>query len=114
MAVGSYLAVLGGSVVLLLVPAYIENPGFVPAVPFNLAVATVVGLLFLPFLWWRTTVGYVFAAIYGIVLLVARTVGPLSLVADGTLLGESLIIIIPNIVLPLLLIGSSVLAWREG
>ncbi len=114
LALASYLGVLGGAVVLLLVPAYVDSPGFIPAVPFILAVVSVGGLFFLPFLWWRTTVGYAFAVIYGIVTLYLRTPGPLGLVAEGTLPAESLLIIIPNIVFSLLLIGSSVIAWRES
>lgn len=112
LALASYLAVLAGFVARMLVPEYIGNPGFSPAIPYNLAAGIAVGAFFLPFFWWRTTIGYVAGIILGIATVVTWT-GAIASVVDETLPLESYIMIIPGIVFALLLIGSSVLAWRE-
>ena len=111
MVLASYLAVLGGLVLRLLIPVYIEAPGLVPSAPFNLALGVVVGLFFLPFLWWRTTVGYVLGVIFGILAIVGEAPAIAAVVESAV---ESYVIIIPNFIFAVLLIVSSVLAWREG
>ena len=111
-ALASYLAVLAGFITRLLVPDYISAP--LPAgIPFIAASFTVLFAFFLPFFWWRTTVGYVFGILAGVATVVIWT-GATGHVLDGVLPVESYIIIIPGFVFALLLVGSSVLAWREG
>ena len=120
LVLASYLAVLGGLVLRLLIPEYIEAPGLMPSTPFNLALIIVVALFFLPVLWWRTPVirmgdGYSGVYVPGVI------VGILAIVGEAVAIGavvesavESYIIIIPHFIFAVLLIVSSVLAWREG
>ena len=90
------------------------KPGIPPRTKLRFAAFfTVLFAFFLPFFWWRTTVGYVFGILAGIATVVIWT-GATGHVLDGVLPVESYIIIIPGFVFTLLLIGSSVLAWREG
>ena len=108
------MAFLAGKLVYLLIPGFTSLPGESPATPFAVGFDFLLAAFFLPFLWWRTTVGYVGAVIVGILALGGQTLSLIAVSAAGALAGELYIIIIPQFVFALLLIGSSVLAWREG
>ena len=110
LALASFLGLLASFVVRLLIPVYLEAIG--PTLQFFIALGVVVMSFFLPFLWWRTTNGYINAVIAGIIG-VATSVGGLIRVPAGELPVESYLILIPALLFSLLLIGSSVLAWRE-
>ena len=112
LAVASFLAVLVQLVVRLIVPDYVEMSG--PETSYFIAGAVVVVAFFQPFLWWRTTVGYVAGVTIGIFAVVTSTIALTTLVAPGKLAAESVYILIPALIFGLVLIGSSVLAWREG
>lgn len=112
LAVASFLAVLVSLVVRLLVPGYVEPIGI--AAQFVIAVAAIVFAFFLPYLWWRTMVGYVGGVVFGIVGVVTSAGTLITRVAPGELPGESSSILVPALIFSLLLILGSVLAWREG
>ena len=112
LAVASFLAVLMELVVRLIVPDYVEMSG--PETSYFIAGAVVVIAFFQPFLWWRTTVGYVAGVFVGIFAVATSTIALITLVAPGELASESVYILIPALIFGLLLIGGSVLAWREG
>lgn len=120
LVLASYLAVLGGLVLRLLIPEYIEAPGLVPWAPFNLTLIIVVALFFLPFLWWRTPVrqiGYGYTGVYVLgflvgILAIGGEAQAIAAVVESAV--ESYIIIIPHFIFAVLLIVSSVLASREG
>ncbi len=115
LAVASFVAVLASLVMRFLIPGFFSTPGLASEAPFNVGLVFVLGAFFLPLLWWRTTVGYVGAIILGILGLGAATTEAIEFADAGALSGELLYtIIIPTYVFALLLIGSSVLAWREG
>ena len=108
LAVASFVAILAGFVVRLLIPDFFSD--LPPAAPFGVASFAVYSAFFLPFLWWRTTIGYVGGVVLGVIGLVqVLLIG--AMVASAV---ETYIIIIPQVVFALLLIGASVLAWREG
>ncbi len=81
---------------------------------YTIAGAIIVVAFFHPFLWWRTTVGYIAGVLFGIFAVATSTIAMIVLVAPGEIPAEGLFILIPALILGLLLIGGSVLAWREG
>ncbi len=112
LAIASFLALHVQLVVRLLVPDYVEHSdtdtGYV------VAGIILVAAFFQPFVWWRTTVGYIAGVLFGLLGVVTSTIAMIVLVAPGEIPAEALIILIPALILGLLLIGGSVLAWREG
>ena len=98
-------------VVRLLVPDYVEHSG--PDTSYFIAGAVIVVAFFQPFLWWRTTVGYVAGVILGIFSVATSAIAMITLVGPGEIPGEGGFILIPALILGLLLIVGSVLAWRE-
>lgn len=111
LAVASLVALPTGLVVRLLIPAYFANLD--PGVPFEVGLGVVLGFFFLPFLWWRSRVGYVGAVLVGILGVVSEARAVAAIAAADALLGEFYLIIVPTFVFSVLLVGSSVLAWRE-
>ena len=111
LAVASLVAIFAGFVVRLLIPGYFTAAGLPAAAPFGVASFAVYAAFFLPFLWWRSPIGYIGAVIVGIIALVGQLAQAGPLVEAAV---ESYIVIIPHIVFALLLIGASVLAWRDG
>ncbi len=112
LAVASFLAVLVQLVVRLIVPDYVEHSG--PTTSYFIAGAVVVVAFFQPFLWWRTTVGYIAGVIFGIFAVATSAIALITLVAPGEIPAEGAYILYPALIFGLLLIMSSVLAWREG
>ena len=112
LAVASFLAVLVQLVVRLIVPDYVEHSGLETS--YFIAGAVIVVAFFQPFLWWRTTVGYIAGVLFGLIGVATSITAMIVLVAPGEIPAEALIILIPALILGLLLIGGSVLAWREG
>jgi hypothetical protein len=111
LAVASFLAISVQLVVRLLVPDYVEHSG--PATSYFIAGVAIIAAFFQPFLWWRTTVGYVAGIFFGIFAVVTSTIAMVTLVAPGEIPEEGSFILIPALVFGLLLIVGSVLAWRE-
>ncbi len=101
----SYLGSLAAVVMRLLIPGALQ-----PFVWAFFAIAMV--YFFLQYIWRWTAVGYAFGVIVGVGGVVAHGAAFIP-VADGTLPVESLFIYIPGLLTALVLIGSSVLAWRE-
>ena len=112
LAIGSFLALLVQLVVRLLVPDYVEHSD--TDTSYVIAGAVIVVAFFPPFLWWRTTVGYIAGVLFAIFAVVTSTIAMIVLVSPGEIPAEGLFILIPALILGLLLIGGSVLAWREG
>lgn len=112
LAVASFLAVLVQLVVRLIVPDYVEHSG--PETSYFIAGAVIVVAFFQPFLWWRTTVGYIAGVIFGIFVVATSAIALITLVAPGEIPAEGAFILYPALIFGLLLIGGSVLAWREG
>lgn len=109
-ALASLVAVIVGFVAgLLIVDFSALNPAAGPTV----ALTIVLGGFFLPFLYWRSTMGYVGAVIVGFLALMNQGFA-IADVAAGNLPGEIYINIVPELIFALLLIGTSVLAWRES
>ncbi|MEE9237691.1 MAG: hypothetical protein V3U52_07890 [Thermoplasmata archaeon] len=81
------------------------------AVPF---VILVIALAFfaLPTLWWRNTAGYISAIVFAVLAIVNLLFGVLDVV-DENMAQEALIVIIPGIIMSVVLIGSTIAAWRE-
>lgn len=102
---------LAGGVVRFLIPGLFSASGLEPGAPFVTDLLLVLGVFFLPFLWWRTAIGYVLAVILGILTIYGQAVAT-QVLSEWRV--ESYYIIIPHFVFALLLIGSSVLAWRES
>ena len=69
---------------------------------------------FQPFVWWRTTAGYYAGVVAGIFGVTTSIIAMIVLVAPGEIPPEGLYMLIPTLIFGLLLIVSSVLAWREG
>jgi hypothetical protein len=99
------MALLAGYVVRFLVP------GLLPESAFIMALAVVLAAFILPFLWWRTAIGYAGGVILGVVTIGGWLSGAGALLESAV---DSSIFIVPHFVIALLLIGGSVLAWREG
>ena len=112
LAVASFLAVLVQLVVRLLVSDYVMASG--PATVGFISGAIIVVAFFQPFLWWRTTVGYIAGIIFGIFWAATSVIAMITLVAPGEIPAESNSILIPALIFSLLLIVGSVLAWLEG
>ncbi len=112
LAIASFLALHVQLVVRLLVPDYVEHSD--TDTSYTIAGTIIVAAFFLPFLWWRTTVGYIAGVLFGIFAVATSTIAMIVLVAPGEIPAEGLFILIPALILGLLLIGGSVLAWREG
>ena len=112
LAVASFLAVLVQLVVRLLVSDYVMASG---ATTVGFISGTIIVVAFFqPFLWWRTTVGYIAGVIFGILSVVTSVIAMITLVAPGEIPEESNFILIPALILGLLLFVGSALAWREG
>ncbi|MCJ2532019.1 MAG: hypothetical protein LN413_06955 [Candidatus Thermoplasmatota archaeon] len=101
----SYLGSLAAVVMRLLIPGALQ-----PFVWAFFAIAMV--YFFLQYVWRWTAVGYAFGVIVGVGGVAAHGAAFIP-VADGTLPLESLFIYIPGLLTALVLIVSSVLAWRE-
>ena len=111
----SLVALLASSVARFLIPGFFSTPGLESENPFALALLLVVAAFLLPLLWWRTIIGYIGVIVLGIFEVVAVSGEVAAIAAAGGLSGELLYTIyIPSLVFALLLVGSSVLAWREG
>ena len=112
LAVASYLGLFVQFVVRLLVPDYVEHSdtdtGYV------VAGFILVAAFFLPFVWWRTTVGYVAGVLFGLLGVGTSITAMIVLVAPGEIPAEGLYMLIPALIFGLLLIVASLLAWREG
>jgi len=111
LAVASFLALHVQLVVRLLVPDYVEHSG--PATSYFIAGVVIVVAFFQPFLWWRTTAGYIAGVIFGLFAVVTSVLALITLVAPGEIPTEATYILYPALIFGLLLIGSSLLAWRE-
>ncbi len=111
LAVASFLAVLVQLVVRLIVPDYVEHSGLETS--YFIAGAVIVVAFFQPFLWWRTTVGYIAGVIFGIFVVATSAIALITLVAPGEIPAEGLFMLIPSLIFGLLLTVGSVLAWRE-
>ena len=111
LAIASFLALHVQLVVRLLVPDYVEHSG--ADTSYVIAGAVIVVALFHPFVWWRTTLGYIAGLIFGILSVVTSIVAIIDLVPEE-IPTESLSMLVPAIILGLLLAGSSVLAWRDS
>ena len=81
---------------------------------FGVGLFVVVMFFFLPLLWLRPAVGYVGAIILGILVLIPQTGETVGIAAAGALSQGIFLVIFPTYVFALILIGASVLAWREG
>ena len=112
LAIASFLALHVQLVVRLLVPDYVEHSD--TDTSYTIAGTIIVAAFFQPFLWWRTTVGYIAGVIFGLLGVATSIAAMIVLVAPGEIPAEALIILVPALILGLLLIGGSVLAWREG
>jgi hypothetical protein len=112
LAVGSFLALHVQLIVRLLVPDYVEHSD--TDTSYFIAGAIIVVAFFYPFLWYRTTVGYIAGVLFGLFAVVTSIVAMIVLVAPGEIPAEGLYMLIPALILGLLLIGGCVLSWREG
>ncbi len=110
------MALLANLVVRFLIPDYFSTPGLPPVNggAFGVGIFVVVLFFFLPLLWLRPAVGYVGAIILGILVLIPQTMEIVGVAAAGALSQGIVLVFVPTYVFALLLIGSSVLAWREG
>ena len=116
LAVASFVAILGGLVLRFLIPDYFFIPGLAPdrGGAFGIGLFAVLFVFFLPYVWRGTVVGYGGAIILSIIVLIGNTVETVGIAGAGELsLGVSFVVI-PTYIFALLLIGISVLAWREG
>lgn len=112
LAVAAYLGLLVQFVVRLLVPDYVEHSETDSTYVF--AGFIIVASFFFPLVWWRTTVGYVAAAFFGLLGVATSIAATVVLVAPGDFPAGGLVMLIPAFIFGLLLIVSSVLAWRES
>ena len=113
LAVASLVYIIATSFARFLIPGFFSTPGLVSEASFGVAFLVALDAFFLPLLWWRTTAGYVGAVVMGIIAFVGNAAAVTAIAAEGALsLGIGLVII-PSFVFSLLLIGASVLAWRE-
>lgn len=113
LAVASLAGLLAGSVVRFLIPGFLSTPGITTGANFSLALAVALFAFFLPFLWWRSVIGYLAAIILGIITVLGEVMFAASIAAAGALSTEISTVIISTSIFALLLIGGSVLAWRE-
>jgi hypothetical protein len=111
LAVASFLALHVQLVVRLLVPDYVEHSD--AETGYFVAGWIIVVAFFYPFLWYRKTVGYVAGVLFGLLGVGTSIAAMIVLVAPGEIPGEGLYMLIPALILGLLLIVGSVLAWRE-
>ncbi len=81
------------------------------AVPFLILVIAI-AFFALPTLWWRNTAGYISAIVFA-VLAIVNTLLAIVDVIDENVAQEALIIIIPGLIMSVVLIGSTIAAWRE-
>ena len=113
MAVASLVALLASTVArFLIIGAPVGAYQITTSAIFYFFFVLVLGAFFLPFLWWRTTVGYAGAVIVGILFFFGNTVEAVSIrpLLDAISLS---VIVIPVYVFAVLLIAGSVLALRE-
>ncbi len=81
------------------------------AVPF-IVVIIAVAFFALPTLWWRNTAGYISAIVFAILAIVNMFLAILDVI-DENVAQEALIAIIPGIIMSVVVIGSTIAAWRE-
>ncbi len=112
-ALASLAFVAIGSVLVLYVLANQLMVAVLPATAVPL-ISLVIALAFLslPLLWWRNTAGYISAIVFAILAIVNMLFGVLDVI-DENLAQEALIMIIPGIIMSVVLIGSTIAAWRE-
>ena len=111
LAVASFLGLLAQFVVRLLVPDYVEHSN--TDTGYLVAGIILVAAFFLPFVWWRATIGYVAGALFGLVGVVTSVIAMIVLVAPGEIPPQGLFMLVPSLIFGLVLILGSVLAWRE-
>jgi hypothetical protein len=111
LVIAAFLALHVQLVVRLLVPDYVEHSG--DDTSYVIAGTAIVVAFFHPFVWWRTTLGYLAGVVFGIISVVTSIVAIIDLVPDE-IPYDSLAILVPALILGLLLVGASVLAWRES
>ena len=111
LAVASFLALHVQLVVRLLVPDYVEHSD--AETGYFVAGWIIVVAFFYPFLWYRKTVGYIAGVLFGLLGVGTSIAAMIVLVAPEEIPGEGLYMLIPALILGLLLIVGSVLAWRE-
>ncbi len=81
------------------------------AVPFLILVIAV-AFFALPTLWWRNTAGYISAIVFAVLAIVNMLLATLDVI-DENVAQEALLVIIPGIIMSVVLIGSTIAAWRE-
>ena len=92
LAIASFLALHVQLVVRLLVPDYVEHSD--TGTSYFIAGAIIVVAFFHPFLWWRTTVGYIAGVLFGIFAVATSTIAMIVLVAPGEIPAGGLFILI--------------------
>ena len=111
LAVASFLGLHVQFVVRLLVPDYVEHSDVDTG--YFVAGVILVAAFFQPYVWWRTTVGYIAGLVFGIFGAATSVIAMIVLVAPGEIPAEGLYMLIPSLIFGVLLILGSVLAWRE-
>ncbi len=71
-----------------------------------------IALLFFPLIWWGHSVGFLGGMLVGILGLVDSSLGFLY-VSSGDLTGDSLPAIIVSLIIAIILLFASYMAWRE-
>ena len=114
LAVASLVFIVAMTFARYLIPGFFSTPGLASEASFGVAFIVALDAFFLALLWWRTTVGYVGALVMGSISFAGDTAAIIAIAGEGALTVGIGVVIIPTFVISLLLIGSSVLAWRES
>ena len=112
LAIGAIIALIAGAVFAIDV-ALTVGIGTIPGYGMYITAAfLMIGLLFLPLVWWGHGVGYIGGIFVGFLTLIGCGLG-LFYVSVGDLTGDSIGLIIIALVIAVVLIYSSFSAWRE-